>query len=146
MNHLAQNMLFERRTDQSGLAKWYLAQTLFLIEKLYHICHWLMTGGDVNSDPENRRSKRINYNSTIMVEEKHSGYLYYGQMINYSVGGIYFESNVDCNPGTQIDIRITDPPFKSFPSRYNGLVVWSQNLIEADSFYSYGVGLKFWEG
>lgn len=128
------------------MLKRYLVQTLSLIEKLNRICLWLRIGDDVNSLPENRRSKRINYNSTIMVEETHTDYVYYGQMSNYSLGGLYFESNVACNPGTQIAIRITDPPFKSFPSRCKGLVLWSRNLNKADSFYSYGVGLKFWKG
>jgi hypothetical protein len=96
------------------------------------------------SAASNRRSaKRFPHRSTVMIEDAVKGYFYYGTMHNYSAGGMYFESDFVAKPGTSIKIQVESPPFKTSPREYSASVVWYEPLDQEESFYNYGIGVRF---
>jgi len=74
-----------------------------------------------------------------MLADDHSGYYCYAQLNNISGDGMYIETEYDFKPGTEIDIRFNNPPFRSAPKIYK----WCRQLIDNESAGSYGVGVKY---
>ena len=74
------------------------------------------------------------------------------KMLNYSEGGIYFESDFAFQPRTSIYIRIekkvTDPPeskiHNGFRSAALGEVKWCKEIDKGESG-KYGIGVKYYE-
>jgi hypothetical protein len=71
------------------------------------------------------------------------GYYHYATMLNYSRGGMYFESPYPLQNRSTIDIEIDKPLFKTAPKSYRATVVWCQKLDSEASDDAYGVGVKF---
>ena len=90
-----------------------------------------------------RKGIRIKHKSAIMLTDKHSKYSFFAQMINYCVGGLYFESDVALKRGTKIQILFANPPFRSGPQILNSAVRWCRKLTDYHSNYTYGIGVKF---
>lgn len=93
--------------------------------------------------PCHRKNIRFEHKSIIMLSDKHSVYFAYAQMFNFSGGGLYFESDVAFNVGTNIQIRFVNPPFQSGPKILGSVVRWCRELTDYNADYSYGVGVKF---
>jgi hypothetical protein len=58
---------------------------------------------------DQRASKRFAFEAAIIIEKCDSRTYTYGRMYNYSSGGIYFESDVAFQPGTQVQIDVENP-------------------------------------
>lgn len=58
---------------------------------------------------DQRTSQRLVYEAALKIENCDSGTYAYGRMYNYGAGGIYFESDVAFQPGTQVRIDIENP-------------------------------------
>ena len=97
----------------------------------------------MNSNSENRNSRRFQHQATIMIEDGCTGYCYYGTMYNYSGSGMYFESDYAQQPDTKIQVRVDNLPIISAPHYYFAKVVWRRQLIDSDSFYLYGIGIQY---
>lgn len=67
------------------------------------------------SSPDYRKNLRYENKSTIMLSDENSEYFLYAQMLNFSGGGLYFESDVAFKPDTKIEIQFIRPPFLSGP-------------------------------
>lgn len=93
--------------------------------------------------PENRETKRMKFKGTIMLCDDSSEYYCYGQIVNISGDGMYFESNYGYRPGTILDIRIDNPPFKASPKYYAAIAKWCIPLSLNKSIIPFGVGVKF---
>jgi hypothetical protein len=94
-------------------------------------------------DNDSRTSKRFDYQSTIMLEDENGGYFSYGQLSNYSEGGIGFFSDFLFRPGSKIKIVIDKVPFKASPKIYHGKVQWCREIDEDESRHAYSVGVKY---
>ena len=94
-------------------------------------------------DTDHRRSKRFDFQSTIMLEDEVGGYFSYGQLSNYSEGGIGFFSDFSFKPGRKIKIMIDNLPFKASPKIYHGKIQWCREFDGDDSRYLYSVGVKY---
>ena len=90
-----------------------------------------------------RKSRRFEHKYMVMLANEHSEYFSYAQMLNFSGGGLYFESDVALKPGTKIQIRFDDPPFRTGPSILKSIVSWCRELPYDDSDYAFGVGVRF---
>ena len=90
-----------------------------------------------------RKGIRIEHKSTALIEDEFGGYFSYGQISNYSDGGVCFLSDVVFKPGTKVKIKLDNLPFKTAPKSYFGIVKWCKELGDDDSQYLYGVGLKY---
>ena len=78
-----------------------------------------------------------------MLEDGHAGYLCYGQMQNYSSGGMCVGSDMTYKRGTSVKIRFDKPLYKAAPKTYHGTVRWCKEIAHDDFEYSFGVGIKY---
>ena len=93
---------------------------------------------------EYRKCKRFIHNSTILLEDEQRGSFAYGKINNMSGDGMFFVTEFAFMPGTRIKFRLDNPPFKSCPSEYCGIVKWCKETIDDEGDgYPYGVGVEF---
>ncbi|CAB1083302.1 hypothetical protein JY97_05170 [Alkalispirochaeta odontotermitis] len=97
----------------------------------------------MHSGPEQRADIRHHHETAIMYEHYRSGKYYEGKMLNFSRGGIYFESNFAPEVGSEIFIGVENSPFTSGHDVYRAKVIWHANLEGAESLFFYGIGAKF---
>lgn len=97
----------------------------------------------MNTHIDFRKSKRFEHKTTALLEDEFGGYFSYGQIINYSDGGLCFWSDVAFKPGVKIKMSLDNPLFKTAPKSYSGIVKWCKDLADDDSQYYYGVGVKY---
>ena len=91
-----------------------------------------------------RKSKRFYHHSTILIEDETKGSFSYGKINNMSGDGIYFEAEFAFRPGTRIRIKLDNPPFKSCPENYCGIIKWCKEIYDDDEpNYPYGIGVEF---
>ena len=92
---------------------------------------------------ERRESERIDYKSTILHNTVPPYFYYSGTMHNFSVGGLYFESNEDILKGDKISISIKTPPqqfSKNSREYFDVKITWCKEL--QGSSYQVGYGAK----
>jgi Tfp pilus assembly protein PilZ len=92
---------------------------------------------------EKRNEKRTNYKSPVIVENCEVGFIYNGRMINYSKKGLYFETDMELQPGAEIYLGIENSPYATaFSSQgsYPAKIIWRRDL--RDIFFNYGYGAK----
>jgi len=69
------------------------------------------------------------------------------KMYNSSEGGMYFESDHDLHPGSEICIKITDYSSNDHCPEardgYRGEVMWCRKIFKEDGTSCYGVGVRF---
>jgi hypothetical protein len=92
---------------------------------------------------EHRKSKRFDHKETVMLEHGSGRFFCYGQILNYSFGGICVSSQTTYNKGTPTKIRFGKPLYKAAPSVFPGTVRWCKDLSRNNSEFSYGVGIKY---
>ena len=97
----------------------------------------------MKSHPEQRENRRFPHEAAIMYENYPTGKYYEGRMLNYSRGGLYFESDFAPPIGTEIFIGIENSPYSAGHDVYRAKVVWHKKLGEKESFYYYGIGVRY---
>ena len=93
-----------------------------------------------------RKSKRFYHKSTILLEDEHKGRFSYGKINNMSGNGIFFVTEFALKRGTRVKFRLNNPPFKSCPIEYCGIVKWCKETgaeDDGEGGYPYGVGVEF---
>jgi len=88
---------------------------------------------------ERRKNSRLNHRSTILLTDEQAGQYSYAQLNNISGDGMYIETEYHFKPGTEIDIRFDNAPFRSAAKQYHAIVKWCRPL----SVGSYGIGVKY---
>ena len=92
---------------------------------------------------ERRESERIDYKSAILHNTIPPDFYYSGTMQNFSVGGLYFESNEDLSQGDEISISIKNPPpqfIKKSREYFDVKIMWTR-VLQGES-YQVGYGAK----
>lgn len=97
----------------------------------------------MESSPDQRGNSRFSYEAPIMFEHYSSGRYYEGKMLNYSRGGMYIESDFAPAVGSEIFIGIENSPHTSGHDVYRAKVIWKKNLTGSQSFFFYGIGVKY---
>lgn len=92
---------------------------------------------------DQRASHRFVYEASLKIENCDSGTYTYGRMYNYSAGGIYFESDVAFQPGTQVRIDIEKPGSGLFTEHLAAKVKWCREISAAVVLYDFGIGAEF---
>lgn len=92
---------------------------------------------------ENRDYFRYKCRAKILLETYSTGAYYQAKMLNYSRGGLYFESDYAPLPGTDIYIGIENSPYDFGADLYRAQVRWRTKLSRKKSKYSYGVGVRY---
>ena len=92
---------------------------------------------------DHRASKRLAYEAPVTVENCDNGEYFYGRMYNYSLGGMYFETDYPLPSGAEIRVAIrkskNGPGFDHFRAK----VKWCEEIPEAVVLYNYGVGVQY---
>lgn len=97
----------------------------------------------IESSPEQRATQRFRHETAIMYEHYPSGRYFEGRMINYSRGGMYFESNFAPEIGTEIFIGVEKSPYTSRHDVYRAKVIWHKRVQSEDSLFFHGIGVKY---
>jgi hypothetical protein len=92
---------------------------------------------------DHRRAARLQRKGVIMLSDESSEYYFYAQVGNISGDGMYFESENPLRPGSKLEIRYDNPPFKSSPKKYHAVVRWCKPLSDEETVNGYGVGVKY---
>ena len=92
---------------------------------------------------DQRTSQRFVHEAALKIENRDSGTYTYGRMYNYSAGGIYFESDVAFQPGTQVRIDVENPGNGLDTNLLTAKVKWCQEISAAVVLYDYGIGVEF---
>ena len=90
-----------------------------------------------------RNNERIKHKTDISFENYFSGAQHKAKMYNYSVGGMYFETDYAPLPGTEIFIGIKNSPYDSAPDVYHARIRWRKQLKSAAPSRHFGVGVQF---
>jgi hypothetical protein len=90
-----------------------------------------------------RANRRYFHDTPILYEHYPSGKYFEGRMLNYSRGGLYFESDHAPQIGSEIFIGVENSPFTSGHEVYRTMVIWQTKLENAESFFLYGTGVKY---
>jgi hypothetical protein len=97
----------------------------------------------VVSKNEQRESQRFQFASPVMFENYLTGNYNDGRMINYSRGGMCFETDVAPDVGAELFIGIENSPYSSHHDVFRARVIWIKEQSLKDSYYAYGVGVKY---
>ena len=98
----------------------------------------------MESRPERRADPRYPHETAIMYEHYGSGRYFEGKMLNYSRGGMYFESNFAPETGTEIFIGVENSPYTSGPDVYRAKVIWHKKLDYSEALFFCGIGVKYY--
>ena len=92
---------------------------------------------------EKRDCARFYHEAPVVIEECGTGLYYEARMYNYSLQGMYFESDLALVPGTRVNLWLSDLPENSLPEINSAEVRWSEEIIGAVVLYNYGTGIKY---
>ncbi|CAB1060997.1 hypothetical protein D1BOALGB6SA_5768 [Olavius sp. associated proteobacterium Delta 1] len=92
---------------------------------------------------EKRYCARFYHEAPVVIEESGTGLYYEARMYNYSLQGMYFESDLALVPGTRVNLWLSDLPEDSLPEINSAEVRWNEEIFGAVVLYSYGTGIKY---
>lgn len=92
---------------------------------------------------EEREYQRFQFSSPVMFENYLTGDYHDGHMLNYSRGGMCFEADVAPDVGSELFIGIESSPYSSQHDVFRAKVIWIREQSLKDSYYAYGVGVKY---
>lgn len=95
------------------------------------------------SKSEQRESQRFPLTCPVMFENYLTGNYHDGRMVNYSRGGMCFEADMAPGLGAELFIGIESSPYSSHHDVFRAKVIWIQELPLKDSYYAYGIGVKY---
>ena len=72
-----------------------------------------------------------------------TGNFHEARMFNYSLQGMYLESDLTLVSGTCVNIWISDLPENSLPDIKSAVVRWSEEITGAVVLFNYGTGIKY---
>ena len=92
---------------------------------------------------EFRKCKRIEHKAIALLENMHTKRSFYGLMVDHSIDGIGFGTDVAFKSGTNIGIKFYAPIFKAGAENYQGTVRWCKEVSGHDANYLYRLGKRF---
>ena len=90
-----------------------------------------------------RKSRRIQVETPVMLEDFRTGFYYDGVIYNYSTDGAYLESDYAPRPGRKIQILFEDASEIFASDTYRAEIRWRRPLFENTSDFEYGIGVKY---
>ena len=97
----------------------------------------------MNTGIERRESERIEHKSAILHSTNPPDFFYRGTMQNFSIAGLYFESDEDLVQGDKISISIQNPPTQLTmkPREYFDVQIMWCKVLQGTA-YQVGYGAK----
>ena len=97
----------------------------------------------MRTDLEKRECARFSHEAPVVIEKCGSGLFFEAMMYNYSLHGMYFESDLALVPGTRLNLWLSDLPEESLPEITAAEVRWSEEISGAVVLYNYATGIKY---
>lgn len=97
----------------------------------------------MRTDLEKRDCARFHHEAPVIVEACGTGAYYNARMYNYSLQGMYFESDLALAPGVRVNLWLSGKPENSLPEIYFAEVRWSEEISGAVVLHRYGTGIKY---
>ena len=92
---------------------------------------------------EKRDCARFCHEIPVIVEECGTGVHFDARMYNYSLQGMYFESDLSLLSGTRVNVWLSNLPGSSSPDINFAEVRWSEEIVGAVVLYNYGAGIRY---
>lgn len=92
---------------------------------------------------EKRDCARFYHEAPVVIEKCGTGIFFEAMMYNYSLHGMYFESDLAIVPGTRLNLWLADLPEDSLPEITAAEVRWSEEISGAVVLFNYGTGIKY---
>ena len=92
-------------------------------------------------DTERRRYKRFKYEALISHDISTNGNRYPGKMVNFSKGGLYFESEQAIYPGEELFVALAihaDSSAKDTQLLFEVRILWHKKVTDSPLCYGYG--------
>jgi hypothetical protein len=93
---------------------------------------------------EKRDCARFCFEIPVVIEECGTGIHFSARMYNYSLYGMYFESDLSLLSGTRVNVWLSNSAISS-PAINFAEVRWSEEIIGAVVLYNYGAGIRYHE-
>ena len=92
---------------------------------------------------EKRDCARFHLEAPVVIEQCGTGLYYEARMFNYSLKGMYFESDLVLNPGTRVNLWLSDFPEDSLPEIGSAEVRWNEEITGVVVMFNYGTGIRY---
>ncbi len=92
---------------------------------------------------EKRDCARFRHEIPVIIEECGTGVHFDARMYNYSLQGMYFESDLSLLSGARVNVWLSNLPGSSSPDINFAEVRWSEEIIGAVVLYTYGAGIQY---
>jgi hypothetical protein len=97
----------------------------------------------MRTNSEKRDCARFGFELPVIVEECDTGLQSNARMYNYSLNGMYFESDLSLSSGTRVNIWMSNLDKPSQPEIRFAEVRWCEEIVGAVVLYNYGVGIRY---
>lgn len=92
---------------------------------------------------EKRDCARFYHEAPVVIEECGTGLYYEARIYNYSLQGMYIESDLALVPGTRVNLWLSALPEDSLPEISSAAVRWNEEIFGAVVLFNYGTGIKY---
>ncbi len=97
----------------------------------------------MHAKSEKRDCARFCYEIPVILEECGTGVYFDARMYNYSLQGMYFESDLSLLSGTLVNVWLSNLAGSSLPDINFAEVRWCEEIIGAVVLYNYGAGIRY---
>jgi hypothetical protein len=97
----------------------------------------------MRSNLEKRDCARFYHEAPVVIEQCGTGLYYEARMYNYSLQGMYFESDLALSPGARVNLWLSGLPEESLPEINSAEVRWNEEIPGAVVLFNYCTGIKF---
>jgi len=97
----------------------------------------------VRTKSDKRDCARFRYEIPVIIEECGTGVHFDARMYNYSLQGMYFESDLSLLSGTRVNVWLSNLPGYSLPDINFAEVRWCEEIVGAVVLYNYGAGIRY---
>jgi hypothetical protein len=92
---------------------------------------------------EKRDCARFCYELPVIIEECATGIYSNARMYNYSLQGMYFESDLSLLSGARVNVWLSNLDGSSSPDINYAEVRWCEEISGAVVLYNYGAGIRY---
>ena len=97
----------------------------------------------MRSKLEKRDCVRFSHEIPVIIEECGSGVHFAARIYNYSLHGMYFESDQSLLSGTRVNVWLSDLSESPYPHIDFAEVRWCEEIIGAVVLHNYGTGIQY---
>ena len=92
---------------------------------------------------EKRDCARFFYELPVIIEECGTGFHFKARMYNYSLQGMYIETDLSLLSGTRVNVWLSNLAGSSLPNINFAEIRWCEEIIGAVVLHNYGAGLRY---